>query len=127
MQTEKPGEKSLEEREAAAQSCEKFTKRFPVLFKRSMTRKMHVLSVVLPRDIRATGDYYKYLRLEQAGEKMHHILNELEIQYGNVKNQAYRFYLMIKEVENRMNCDFTIFQRKPRKLRKSEFYRNRNS
>ena len=90
-----------------------------------MTRKMHVWSVVLPRSIRKHGDYYKYLRLEQAGEAMHHLLNELEIQYGNVKNEAYRFYLMIKAIENRLNCDLTIFKTKPRILKKSQYYKNK--
>ena len=51
--------------------------------------------------------------------------NELEIQYGNVKNEAYRFYLMIKAIENRLNCDLTIFKTKPRILKKSQYYKNK--
>ena len=56
-----PNEKTVEQRKEAAHAYEQFTKRFPVLFNRNMTRKMHVLSCVLPSDIRETGDYYKYL------------------------------------------------------------------
>ena len=112
-----PGRKSTEQRELAANACEHFCELFPVLFERNMTRKMHCWSIVLPRSIRQHGDYYKYLRLEQAGEQMHHLLNLLEVQYGNVKNEVYRFYLMIKAIENKLNCDMTIFQRKQRVLK----------
>ena len=58
------------------------------------------------------GDYYKYLKMEQDGESLHHQLNELEKQYGCVKNKAEMYYLMIKELENRRNSDKTIFNSK---------------
>ena len=76
-----PGEKSSEEIEEAANACESYTRRFPVLFKRNMTRKMHVLSIILPKHIRKDGDYYEHLKLEQAGERLHNVLNQLERQY----------------------------------------------
>ena len=72
---------------------------------------MHVMSCVLPRDIRATGDYYKYLKLEQEGERLHNVLNDLERQFASVKNQALRYFLMMKELTNRQNCDLSIFNK----------------
>ena len=48
----KPGKKSMAEREQTARACEKFTEVFPLNFKRSLTRKMHVFSAVLPKHIR---------------------------------------------------------------------------
>ena len=57
------------------QSCEKFTKIFPLQFAHSFTRKMHVLSLVLPKYIREKGMYYEFLCLEQAGERAHNRLN----------------------------------------------------
>ena len=36
-----PGKKTMGQRKAAAEACEKFTKTFPMLFNRNMTRKMH--------------------------------------------------------------------------------------
>ena len=62
----KPGKKSMEEREKCAQACEEFTKIFPLKFDRPLTRKMHVLSLILPKHIREKGLYYEFLCLEQA-------------------------------------------------------------
>ena len=106
------GDKTQEEKEETAKACEKYTERFPMLFRRPLTRKMHVLPIVLPWFIRNRGDYYKYLKMEQDGESLHHQLNELEKQYGCVKNKAEMYYLIIKELENRRNSDKTIFNSK---------------
>ena len=122
-----PGKKSTEQREEAAIACELYTKRFPVLFKRDMTRKMHVFSNVLPKQIREKGEYYEYLKLEQEEESLYHQLNELEIQFACVKNQALRYFLMIKELANRKNCNKSLFTKKKRVLRNKItpiFFRN---
>ena len=65
----------------AALTCEKFTKVFLILFpKVNITRKMHIISFVLPRVIRQDRTLnmcYKLLQVEQAGERLHHIWNIL--------------------------------------------------
>ena len=48
---------------------------------------MNVLSITGPKQIREDGDYFKYLKLEQAMERAHHELNELEKQFECVKNK----------------------------------------
>ena len=45
---------------------ESFGRFFPKHFYRDMTRKMNVLSITGPKQIREDGDYFKYLKLEQA-------------------------------------------------------------
>ena len=111
-----PGKKTIEMREEAAQACEKYTKRFPVLFKRDMTRKMHVLSCNLPSDIRKNGDYYKYLKLEQEGERLHSELNKLERQFRTVRNQAQRYFLMLRELENKQKCDRSKLKERKKRI-----------
>ena len=112
-----PGEKSFEQREEATKACENYTRRFPVLFKRNMTRKMHVFSIVLPKFIREKGDYFKYLKLEQNGESRHHLLNELEVTHACLKNQSERYFLMLKALENKWKCDPEMFRKKRRTRR----------
>ena len=64
--------------EETAQLCEKFTKVFPILYpNESITRKMHVLSIVAPKQIRKFKCYYKMLKMEQMGEYLHCKLNQL--------------------------------------------------
>ena len=59
----------------AAENLKKFTCRFPILFpNQNITRKMHILSFVLPNLIENdTSDNmtHKYLKVEQAGERFY--------------------------------------------------------
>ena len=59
-----PRVKTIEQREETAKACEEFTKVFPLLFYRRMTRKMHVLSIVLAKQIRENGNFYKFLKVK---------------------------------------------------------------
>ena len=47
-----PGEKTKDQQEETAQAMEEFGKFFPVHFKRNLTRKMNILSIVGPRQVR---------------------------------------------------------------------------
>ena len=81
--------------------CEKFTEVFPVLFPSNhITRKMHVLSIVAPKQIREQGSVYRMMKIEQQGEKLHKKLNDLDRQFGNIKNKSKRFFYMLRELEN---------------------------
>ena len=87
--------------EETAQLCEKFTEIFPVLFPMNhITRKMHVLSIVAPRQIREQGCVYKMMKIEQQGEKLHKQLNDKDKQFANIKNKSQRFFYMLRELEN---------------------------
>ena len=107
-----PGKKTMEEREKCAQACEKFTKIFPLRFARSLTRKMHVLSFVLPKYIREKGMYYEFLCLEQAGERAHNIFNQGETVWATIRSEEKRFFKIIKHVKNQDKSDLTIFNSK---------------
>ena len=89
-----------EQIEDAAIKCEKFTAAFPMLFpQHNITRKMHALSIVLPRQIRKDGIFYKILKIEQMGESLHQKLNTLETRYANVWPKSKRYFLMVEELE----------------------------
>ena len=90
-----------EQLEETASTCEKFTEIFPVLFPTThITRKMHVLSIVAPMQIREQGCVYKMLKIEQAGEVLHKTLNALDLQFGNEKDKSKRYFQMLRELEN---------------------------
>ena len=69
---------------------------------------LNVLAIAGPRQIREDGDYFKYLKLEQAIECAHHELNELEKQFECVKNKPEEYFLMIKSYKNRQKEDQDI-------------------
>ena len=90
-----------EQIEDAAIKCEKFTTAFPILFpQNNITRKMHALSIILPRQIRKDGIFYKMLKIEQIGESLHQKLNTLETRYASVMPRSKRYFLMLEELEN---------------------------
>ena len=87
-----------EQIEEAARKCEKFTVAFPMLFPHNhITRKMHSLSIVLPRQIRKDALFYKKLKIEQMGESLHQQLNTLESRYANVWPKSKRYFFMLQE------------------------------
>ena len=59
-----------------------------------------------------TGDYFKYLKLEQECERLHKELNELERQFSCVKNVALRYFLMMKELKARQKWEKSLFDQK---------------
>ena len=54
---------------------------------------MHVLSIVAPKQIREQGAVYKMMKIEQQGEKIHKQLNDLDREFGYIKNKAKRFFI----------------------------------
>ncbi len=85
-----------------ARICEQFTEVFLVLFLQNhITRKMHVLSIVAPMQIRQQWIVYKMLKIEQAGEVLHKKLNDLDTQFNNEKDLSQRYFKMLRELENK--------------------------
>ena len=98
-------EPSPEENENLAQECEKWCETYPVLFPtRSLTRKMMELSLVFPKFVRdeVPGMINKILRLEQEGESIHAKMNRLETKFNMILNKSKRYWLMLKEYENKL-------------------------
>ena len=87
---------------------EEFGKLFPVHFKRNLTRKMNILSIVGPRQVREDPYFFKYLKLEQAIERAHVLLNKLEKRFENIKNQTEKNYLMIREFKIQQKADLNL-------------------
>ena len=65
-------------------------------------------SFTAKKNMKEDGDCYKYLKLEQAIERAHHELNELEKQFESVKNKPEKYYLMIKSYKNLQKNDQNI-------------------
>ena len=92
-----------EECEVAAQVCEEWCQLYPVYFpRRNLTRKMVEWSIVMPRFIREKKGFMNtVLRLEQEGEHLHQVLNSLETRFKSVYNKHERYFLILRELENK--------------------------
>ena len=105
-----------DEKEEAAKYAEDFTSHFPVYFpKNSITRKMHIIGFVIPDLIRRdTSDNIclKYLKLEQAGERVHNIWNTLtRSHFFSVKDSKQKLFYTFLEYENLLYVDKNKFNR----------------
>ena len=49
------------------------------------------------------------MKLEQAGEKLHATLNNIERRLEKIKNKAQRYWCLLREYENFIICDLTDF------------------
>ena len=62
-------------------------------------------SLVLPRFIREKkGLVNTMFRLEQEGEHIHQVLNQLERTYKSIVSKPKRYYHMIENFENKLYC-----------------------
>ena len=53
------------------------------------------------------------LKLEQAGERLHSQLNVIERRLHNVKDKALKYWYLLLEYENSLNCNMDyLFQSK---------------
>ena len=70
---------------------------------KNLTRKMVEWSLVMPTFIREyKGLMNVILKLEQEGEHLHQLMNSLETRYKAVYNKSERYFLMLKEYENKL-------------------------
>ena len=87
-------------------NCSQFTKKFPIYFPSSnITRKMHLTSdFVLPKMIKedkTANICYKFLKVEQAGERLHQIWNLLNrTRFFSVRNGKSQLLYAFMEYEN---------------------------
>ena len=61
------------------------------------------------------GTVYKFLKIEQKAENLHCVFNNLERRFLYQKNKAKRYFLMLKEYDNMLKKDNTLFEKKKRK------------
>ena len=115
LSLESPSEKKIEE---GALECEKVTELFPVEFpSKNITRKLFVLSFVLPKMIRKQKIANKILRVEQEGEHLHQLFNSLENKYKSVSGREERFWFILTEYENKLYITDSLFQVKKMKFK----------
>ena len=59
-------------------------------------------SIVMPRFIREKKGFMNtVLRLEHEGEHLHQVLNSLETRFKSVYNKQERYFLILRELENK--------------------------
>ena len=98
---------TIEEKENAATLCESFTNIFPIIFPdTNITRKMPIISFVLPRLIRedtTSNICFKLLQVEQAGERLHHMWNILiQSRFFAIKNGCDQLLSAMLQYENNL-------------------------
>ena len=71
----------------------------------------------MPRHIRENGDFFKYLRLEQAGERLHNQLNQLERQFASIRDTTLRYFYMMKALVNKQKSSDWMMERKKRNFK----------
>ena len=94
-----------EEKETATKEAKEFTKLFPIYFpEQSITRKIHILGFVIPKFIREdTSDNicHKFLKIEQAGERVHNVWNTLtRRRFFAIKDKKMKLKSIFMEYEN---------------------------
>ena len=76
---------------------------------------MHILSCVLPKQIREQKMVHIMLKVEQEGERLNKVLNEIETKLVHITNKPARYFQMIRDLENKILSDQTYFEKHPRR------------
>ena len=67
---------------------------------------MHTLAVIVPKILREKGDlFFKVLKGEQMGEKLHKNINDLENNFRNVIDKPKKSFLKIRRYEINNSAD----------------------
>ena len=91
------------------QSCEKWGHVWPKYFQnRNITPKGHWLCFVVPKFVEVNRTFHMFYRCEQACEKIHAILNNIERNLLHVQNKHERHRILIARYEQRHGCDIDI-------------------
>ena len=81
--------------------------------------KHHTLKCmcVLPKQIREQKMVHIMMKVEQEGERLNKVLNEIENKLVQIKNKPTRYFQMIRDLENKILSDHTYFEKKSRSLK----------
>ena len=80
---------------------------------------MHILSCVLPKQIREQGLAHIMLKVEQEGERLNKELNELEDRLLHIKHKPTRYFQLIQDLQNKIYRDKSTFETNKRKRKLS--------
>ena len=71
--------------------------------------KHHTLKCmcVLPKQIREQKMVHIMMKVEQEGERLNKVLNEIENKLVQIKNKPTRYFQMIRDLENKILSDHT--------------------
>ena len=93
-----------------ASLCKDLGHIFPINFPlETITRKQHVIIVVLPKFI-LEGSCYKFSKIEQMSENLHCQFNDLERTFACYKNKSLRYFHCLRKFTNVRKTDLSKFQ-----------------
>ena len=100
----------------AAKNTQEFTKLLPMYFPdTNITRKMHILSFVLPKIIEndeTQNICYKFLKVERAGERFHQIWNTLtRTRFFSVRDKKLKLLYTFKEYKNYLYLNKSLLKK----------------
>ena len=75
---------------------------------KGLTRKSHVLAIVMPRFLKKYKHFSIFYKAEEASEKLHHGMNLLSMQLGSIKPVQRMLLCLIKKYEEKNRADVSI-------------------
>ena len=89
-------------------TCEKWGEYWPKAFPhKNISPKGHIISIVLPKSVEYLRSFYRFYKLEQKGEEIHSVLNDLERKAWVIRNKEQKLWTIIQryEVRNQSKVD----------------------
>ena len=88
--------------------CEEWGTNWQKDFKRNLTPKAHNMIFVIPEFIKIHRTFHMFYKVEQAGESIHAVLNEIQRKFLSIRDPAERIWKYIEEYELRNVLDTSI-------------------
>ena len=107
--------------EMVKQMCEEWGQIWPMLFPdRNLTPKGHILSFVFPRIIEEHRTFFRFYKVEEKGESIHAIMNDINRKCWVIKNKEARLWKIIERYELRNVTNVNITKPLKRTLKRTK-------
>ena len=100
--------------------CEEWGRNWQIAFQRNLTPKAHDMIFVLPTFIEIHKTFYMFYKIEQAGESIHAVLNEIQRKIWSIRDPEERIWKYIEKYELRNVLDIGIVAPVKRILNKND-------
>ena len=98
-----------EDIEMLKECCEDWGRHWPIHFPhKNITPKGHILSFVIPEFLKHRRTYFMFYKMEQAGESIHAVLNDIERKIWAIKDEEKKMWKYIERYELRNVTNVTI-------------------
>ena len=100
--------------------CEEWGRNWQIDFQRNLTPKAYDMIFVLPTFIEIHKTFYMFYKIEQAGESIHAVLNEIQRKIWSIRDPEERIWKYIEKYELRNVLDIGIVAPVKRILNKND-------